>query len=346
MAELMARASSKFAPLQKGQTVEGTVVKLTPSEILLDIGAKGYALVIEYDKANLENLLANLTIGERVSASVISPESEEGFPVVSLRRALDNIVFSKLEQAYKADEVINAHIAEATRGGYFAETQNHIRGFLPHSQILPDSEASITGKSINVKIIELDRAKKRVIFSQKATVFVTDPKQIESYVKKGETIKGEVHAVTPYGIYITLKPKEGVLVEGFVHISEISYERVENVGELYKVGDKIEAQVLEVDRENRRVNLSIKSLKKDQFEELIKNYKKEQKVSGMVSSIKGRGVTISLGEVNGFIPANKVPTGTEYARGQTIEAEIADFDTKRRVIILTPILKKTFVGYR
>ena len=98
MAELMAKQSQGVQVLQKGQTVTGIIKKLTPQEILMDIGAKGDALVIEFDRQNLENLLALLKVGDRVSATVISAESEEGFPVLSLRRTLDDIIFEKFSK--------------------------------------------------------------------------------------------------------------------------------------------------------------------------------------------------------------------------------------------------------
>src|SRR3990167_9275836 len=141
MAELMARQGS-VQVLQKGQQVSGTIKKLTPQEILLDIGYKSDALVIEYDKGNLENLLSILKVGDKVSASVISAESEEGFPVVSLRRMLDDALFANFEKMSSSDEPFEITITESSRGGYMGETAQGVKGFLPTSQVMGDDPST------------------------------------------------------------------------------------------------------------------------------------------------------------------------------------------------------------
>ncbi|OGH17913.1 MAG: hypothetical protein A2868_00705 [Candidatus Levybacteria bacterium RIFCSPHIGHO2_01_FULL_40_15b] len=345
MAELMAKAGSAVQVLQKGQSVSGTIKKLTPQEILMDIGAKGDALVIEFDKQNLENLLSNLKVGDKVGATVISPESEGGFPVVSLRRTLDDIIFKKFEDLANADEAFEIEVQEATRGGYFALTPEGVRGFLPSSQVL-SGETLNSGAKIKVKILEYDRSKKRVVFSQKATAYVTNVDSIKSLVAQGEIIEAQVTEVVPYGLFAKIEKGES-LIEGFVHISEVSHERVENLGASYKAGDKINAQVLEIDTANRRVNLSIKKTKLDVFLGVREKYKAEDKVSGTVSDIKPRGVTLSLVDgINGFIPSDKIPSETTYEVGQSVSCEVVDFDDRRRRLILSPILKAIPIGYR
>src|SRR3989344_352684 len=164
MAELMARSGSNLAVLKKGQIIEGTIKKLTPHEILMDIDGKADALVIEYDRQNMENLLTFLKVGDRVNASVISPEAEDGFPVLSLRRTLDDIIYKKFDELVKAEEAFEIQVNEQTRGGYFVSTNEGVRGFLPASQVT--GEGDISGQKIKVKILEFDRAKKKVVFSQ------------------------------------------------------------------------------------------------------------------------------------------------------------------------------------
>lgn len=349
MAELMARADN-FQTLEKGQVVKGTIKKLTPNEILLDIGAKSDALAIEYDRQNLENLLKLLKVGDKVDATVISVESEEGFPVVSLRRTLDDKIYSQFESEYTEGKTVTVKIVDTTRGGYFVESDHGLKGFLPNSQIMPsvrDRENSLVGSDIDVKIIEFDRARKRLIFSQKSTVYVTDSGEINKLTPKDSTVEGTVTSVTPYGIYLTISPDKKAKVEGFVHISELSHDRVEDIHELYKEGDSVKAQVKEIDNENRRVNLSVKNLSADQFESVKEKFPLETKLSATVKDVKSRGVTLSLDDdVAAFIPANKVPTGTTYTEGDSVEVEVADYDLKRRVVVVSPVLKAKFIGYR
>jgi 4-hydroxy-3-methylbut-2-enyl diphosphate reductase len=345
MAELMASHTSSFNVFKKGQEVEGIVKKLTPSEILLEIGAKSDALVLEVDKTNQDNLMRALKVGDKVKAVIISPESEGGFPVVSLRRALDNLMYANLDKFSASQEDVEVIVVEPTRGGYFVASETGMRGFLPTSQVI--TQESLTGKKILVKIIEVDRAKKRVIFSEKATAYITDPETLRKLLPKGTPVKVVIQQVAPYGLFVSLPGKDGKLVDGFIHISEISYERVENLPSLYKNGQIIEAAVLDVDTENRRVNLSVKATLKDNFTLASEKYKKEDKVKGAVTRVATRGVTIDLGDgVNGFIPADKIPADTVYKTGDSINAEVTDIDTRKRVVLLSPIVTKAFVGYR
>ncbi|OGH11761.1 MAG: hypothetical protein A2857_03840 [Candidatus Levybacteria bacterium RIFCSPHIGHO2_01_FULL_36_15] len=345
MAQLMSSFSSKMVFLKKGETVEGTVKKLTPQEITLDIGAKSEALVLEFDKSNVNNLLKLLKVGDKVKATVLSPESEEGFPVVSLRRTLDDLIFSGLQKIFEKEDSLDVYISEATRGGFFAETNEMVRGFLPNSQVL--SEYNLVGKTIKVKIIEFDKAKKRVIFSEKATSYLMNPLEIEKAVKKNSVIEAAINNVTNHGLYVSISTENGQLVEGFIHISEVSYQRVENLQNMFNKGEKIKVLVIDIDHENRRVNLSIKRLEKDKFEDVKTSYKKDQKVKGVISSIKTKGITVKLSEnVLGFIPEGKIPPQVTYKEGEEIEALIEDFDSRRRLVVLTPVLKAKPMMYR
>jgi ribosomal protein S1 len=345
MAELMSRQTSEFQALKKGDIVKGVVKKLTPKEILLDIGYKSDALVIEYDKQNLENLLAILKVGDTVTASVISPESEEGFPVLSLRRMLEEKVYGALETVYKADTTLNAYVLEVTRGGYFIETPDGIKGFLPNSQLMEGRLQQ--GDTVGVKVIEFDREKKRVIVSQKATHYLMNTTEIEKTIKRDTAIKGNVTLVTPYGIYLELTPKEGILIEGFIHISEVSHQRVEGLEDKFKIGQVLETQVIGIDGENKRVNLSLKKLEKDSFIDVKKKYEKEQIIKAKVSDVSSRGVTLEVEVgIRAFIPSNKVPADKTYEKGESVEVEITDFDDKKRLILVSPVLKTKVIGYR
>lgn len=345
MAELMARESSKFQPLKRGDTVEGIVKKLEPREIFLDIGYKSDALVIEYDKQNLENLLSLLKVGDKVSATVISPESEEGFPVLSLRRMLEQRVYGSLEEVFKKDTTVEANILEVTRGGYFIEIQGGIKGFLPNSQLIEGKLSQ--GDKADVKVIEFDKDKKRIIVSQKATHYLMNISEIEKYVKRDTIVKAVVTLVTPYGIYLELNPEKDIVIEGFIHISEVSHQRVEGLEGKFNAGDKLDAQVIGMDIENKRVNLSLKRLEKDTFVDVKNKYKVEQNVKGKIIDVKSRGITLSLEEgVNAFISSNKIPTDADYKKDDEIEVEVIGFDDKKRLVLVSPVLKTKVLTYR
>lgn len=345
MAELMARFSSRVKPLKKGDIVEGTVKKLTPKEIILDIGGKSDALVLEFDKQNVQNLLRILHLGDRVKASVLSAESEAGFPVVSLRRTLDHLIFSKLEEKLRSKETIEIEAVEATRGGFFVQTQEGIKGFLPNSQVL--DESNVLGRSLQAKIIDLDRSRKRVIFSEKANVYLVDIPEIEKLVKKDQVVEIRISNVANHGIYGVISPKKDTLIEGFIHISEVSYSRVDDLQSRFKKQDVIKAQVVGVDGENRRVNLSIKRMEKISFDKVKLKYKKDQKVTGIIKEVKRSGIVIQLEEgITGFISTTKISQDVTYKELDQIEALVEDFDDRKGVFVLTPVLKAKPIGYR
>lgn len=344
MAELMAR-SKTVTTLKKGDIVEGTVKKLTPKEITLDINAKSDALVLEFDRKNVENLLKVLKPGQKVKASVLFPESEGGFPIVSLRKTLDDIMYSTIEGDYKKNASLNVHIVEVTRGGYFAETKEGLKGFLPLSQTM--QQDNIFNKNVTVKVIEYDRPRKRLIFSEKAIVYVSDPAEMEKLVKKESITEGEVTNVTPHGIYLSLIFSGGKIIEGFIHISEVSGQRVENLQNMFKRGDKVKAQVIDIDCDSRRVNLSIKRLEKGKFFKIKESYKKDQEVKGTVKEVKSKKIILQIDDkIAGYIPESKIPSGAVYKKGDTVEATVEGFDDKNSSLILAPVLKTKFVGYR
>ena len=342
MAELMQKHGDFVKPLKKGDKVKGKVIKLTP-EILLDIGYKSHALVIEYDKQKLDNLLSILELGDEVTASVISPEAEEGFPVVSLRRMLDEKVYGKMEDLFKGQKTFQITVLDVTRGGYFVTTDDGIKGFLPNSQLIGDSIRP--NEKIDVQMIEFDRDKKRVIFSQKATKYQTDLDTLKKLIKPNENIKATVTTVTPYGIYVEFE-KDKNLIEGFIHISEVSSERVEGLMDKFKTGDKVEANVVEIDSGNNRINLSLKAHAAGEFEIAKAKYPLEKNVKGKVTRSSNRGVEIDLGDIKGFIQSTKIPTGTTLEEGTEIEGEVVGFDDRAKRVLLSPVLKTKFIGYR
>lgn len=343
MAELMKKHGDFVKPLKKGDKVKGKVIKLTPQEILLDIGYKSYALVIEYDKQKLENLLSIINLGDEVTASVISPEAEEGFPVVSLRRMLDEKVYGKLEDLFKGQKSFEVTILDVTRGGYFVATNDGTRGFLPNSQVIKDNFNQ--NDKVNVKMIEFDKEKKRVIFSQKATKYLTDAQILKNIIKPNERIRATVTTVVPYGIYVEFE-KDKNLIEGFIHISEVSSERVEGLMDKFKTGETMDVNVIEIDSSNNRVNLSLKALAADEFVVIKEKYKIEMNVKGKVLRSSTRGVEVDLGDAKGFIQSTKVPSGMIFETGSEVEGEVVGYDDRSKRILLSPVLKTKFIGYR
>lgn len=349
MAALMAAHKDLFKTLHKGEIVKGTITKLTPQEILIDLGAKTEAVVLEKERHILHTILSTFKLGETVEVSVLNPESETGQPIVSLRRYLGNLSWDKLEQLQKNKEAVKVVVAEVTKAGYVVDTSFGISGFLPQSRISYASNQDISsGSKLEVTVLELNRKDNKVIFSQQPVITEEEFKEIAKLFKPEQKVEVTVSNVTPNGLYVILPvPGKEMAVEGNIHVSEIAWEKVGNLQSMYTAGQKIEAAVLRLDAEAKKLQLSVKRLTIDPFEAIMSAFPVDKKVSGVVSKVDDNGVTITLSDdLEGVIRKEKIPPTTTYTVGQNVSAIVSEFDKKRHKIILVPVLLEKPIGYR
>ena len=348
MAELLATHKTNFVNVSKGQVITGVITKLNSSEILVDIGAKTEALVMEKDKRILRSLLSSLKLGDKVTVAVLNPESDFGNPVVSLRRFNDDRVWIKLEELRKTGEQVDVIVGELTRGGFLVVTKDGMSGFLPNSQTtFMQNAQELVGKEIKVSVIELNRPSRKVIFSQKATVAAEDFEKATKSLKANQELEVTISNVAPFGIFLMVELEDKSVVEGFVHISEIAWEKLATIPETYKAGDKIKAKIIGFDRDSKRVNLSIKALTADPFEAKLKSYAADQRVTGSVSKVLSSGVLVDLEKgIEGFIKKEKIPVSITYSEGSQVNATVVEVDTRRHRVILVPVLTEKPMGYR
>lgn len=345
MAELMASHKSTFVSPKKGEVIEGIVTKLTSSEVLVDIGAKSQAVVLEKEGRLLKNILGSLKVGDKVLVYVLNPESDSGNTVVSLRGFMDDKVWKKLEEFQAQKQKLQVTIDEITKGGFLVSADNGIAGFLPNSHVSYISGQSAVGQKIEAIIIELSRPLKKVIFSQKALVGGEAFVKAQKKFKRGDIIESKISNIAPFGIFTQVE-FDSDRVEGFIHISEVSWEKLESIPQDFKPGDIIKGQVLGFDREAKRINLSIKRLTKNPYEEKLKEFVSDTKVKGVITKIMGNGIMVDLGQgIEGFIKKEKIPPTVTYSQGQSIDASVMEVDKNQRVI-LSPILKEKPIGYR
>lgn len=356
MAELMAKMSTntQFVTPKKGELLKGIITKLSNSGIVVDIKAKSDAQVMEKDPKIMRLLLGNLKEGQEVTVSVLNPESDTGNPVVSLRRFIDDILWKELGNSQKSGQKLAATIKDTTRGGFLVDTALGFSGFLPNSQItfpLPSGAEAlqeVVGKRIDVYILEQNRATRKVIFSQKPILDIKAFEEAVKDLKVGDKVQGTVNNVASFGIFVTVAQKPNI--DALVHISEISWDNVDNVASMFTVGQEIEAVVAGFDKDSKRIELSIKRLTEDPFKKLTDSLSVDQKVSGEVTGIDENGVAVSLDvegqEVHGLIRKEKIPVGTTYEVGQSINATIAQIDSRRHKVYLVPVVLRKTIGYR
>ncbi|MBI1919002.1 S1 RNA-binding domain-containing protein [Candidatus Microgenomates bacterium] len=343
MAELLAQTGYTPHGLRKRSEVEGIITSLSPKGILIDLGAKTEGVVLEKDKKILDDLLATLRVGDRVKALVLSPESEDGHAVLSLRRARKNKAWQELEQAFEQGKTAEVEILESSKNGLLI-TYATIRGFIPSSHLISSQDELTSGKRLLVKILEVNPKDNRLIASEKLATIDLDKLRKEFIeIKINDVFTGTITGVTKFGIFVNIKEN----LDGLVHISEVSWDRVGDLEEQFKIGDKVEVLVTNIDKENLRLSLSLKQLRPDPWLELSQKFAVDQQVKGRISKTSKIGIHVALEDgLEGLIHQSKIPLGKEFTEGEKITCVVESVDKAKHRISLIPVLKEKPVGYR
>lgn len=349
MAQLLESHKDSFVPLHKGESVKGKITKLTPSEILVDVGAKTEAVVLEKDRNILHTIFSIFKMGDIVEVNVLTPESEMGQPVVSLRRYLGNMAWGKLEKLISSKEPIEVIVSDVAKAGYVVATSFGASGFLPQSHISFSQNKDISlGNKIFVTVLELDRKENKIIFSQKPAFSDEDFVKLTSKFKPEQKVTVTIVNVASFGLFVSLyAPGSEIPLEGFIHISEVAWDKTADLGNLFTAGQKIEAVILKFDTEAKKAQLSIKRLTKDPFEAVMAAYPVDKKITGTVLKVEESGVSVVWDEnIEGFIRKEKIPPTTTYKVGQQITVLVSEYDKRRKKVLMVPVFLKKTIGYR
>lgn len=301
MQELLAQDGVDIKVPKVGDVLEGKVLSVGKNEVFVDIEGIGLGVVRGRELYDESVRTSSLKAGEVVLASVIESENKEGNIELSFRAAGQERVWQTLAERMKTREVIKTKILEANKGGLMVEV-NGVIGFLPVSQLssehYPRVEEgdknkilgvlkSYVGKIFDVQIITADPSDEKLIVSEKAV----SEEELRSKIGKlslGQVVEGEVSGIVDFGIFL----KFGEGLEGLVHISELAWTRIDHPKDLYKVGQKVQALVISIDRD--RISLSIKRLQPDPWVESIKKYQVGQLVKGKITKVMPFGAFVEL----------------------------------------------------
>lgn len=348
-------SANQIKTFSRGDIVEGEVVDVRDGFLIVDIGFKSEGIVAGKElKSELVDW-RELEVGDKVMVYVVKPEDEEGQLVLSIRRTQQATAWLNLEKAKEENKVVESVVVESNNGGLIVEIGKDIRGFIPTSQLdasrvyssgvrqvgkdissrVQKKLSSLIGEKISTRIIELDREKNRIILSEKMVTQARDLEQREktlNKVKEGDTLEGTVSGITPFGVFVNA---EGL--EGLVHLSELSWDKVEDIGSLYSVGTKVNVMVIGVSDGGKRVAYSIKRLQKDPWAEAIAKYKVGDIVEGEVQKVVPYGAFVRIDKgLNGLIhiselsdklvkdPANIV------TEGDTVKVKILSISSTER----------------
>ncbi len=310
MDELLSGQEIKFP--QIGDVVEGTVIEVTSNALYMDIDPFGTGIVLGREiKDGMGS--GKLKAGDKISATIIDPENEDGFIELSIREASHEKAWDDIESKRDTQEKVSTKVLSANKGGLLIEV-NGISGFLPVSQLssknyprVEDGDKNkilallkkLVSQELEVRVIDADRESGKLIVSEKAAQKEKD-QEIISGLKIGDVVEGEISGVVDFGAFIkffpsTVNPEEMSeedRLEGLVHISELAWQLIENPRDVVKVGNKVQAKIIGID--NDKISLSIRALEKDPWSNIEDKYKVGDIVKGTVHKINHFGAFVYL----------------------------------------------------
>lgn len=355
MEELLALTGYVIKGVKKGDILEGKITKVTPKEITIDIGGKTEGTVIDRELQNYRDALLALHVGDTVTAQVIVAENERGQAVLSLRRNIIDKRWNDLTGFQKENVTVDVVVKDAIRGGFLVD-YGGIRGYIPQSQLegsIAKQLDRISGKKLQVKVVEVDKDTNRLVFSQRAVSeaeLLAKQKDVLDALTIGETYNAVITGIVPFGAFAKLsvvKEEKTHEIEGLIHISEIAWEKVEDINQYLKAGDTIKVKVIGVDQTTGKLTLSIKQLLPDPWESVLDMFEKDSQVTGTVTRVTPYGIFIALSPgIEGLIHISKISPGEEPKAGDEINCTIEDIQPEKRKISLSMTLTEKPIGYR
>ncbi|MGD8455393.1 MAG: S1 RNA-binding domain-containing protein [Anaerolineales bacterium] len=306
MESLLAQGDFSLDMPRQGEIRKGVIASITGEEILVSIGAKSEGVIPARELTQLpEEERDKLAEGKEIQVYVVSPESRQGTMILSILRAHEEDDWLQAESLLKSNEVFSGEVAGYNKGGLIVN-MGHLRGFVPASQVslsrrmtysgdTPDERwGKMVGEPIVVRVIEVDRQRRRLIFSEKAASQESRDSLKDlllQELKEGEVRKGRVTSLADFGAFVNINGADGL-----VHLSEISWERIDHPKEVLEVGQEVEVKIISIDRDRRRIGLSIRQLQNDPWENYVKDYKVGQLVEGTITRLTKFGAFARIDE--------------------------------------------------
>jgi len=343
MHALVTQSGADLVPFRRGEVIEVSVIAKSRKKIIVDVAGWAHGFIPEKE---FSFDTGDLKIGDKILALVLEEENIDGYVVLSLKKADKERFYKSLQDKITSNETLLVLVKDANRGGLVV-SYGFIEGFIPSSQLayhhyprvgqdfdkILAKLKNLVGKNLKVKVLSFDKNSSRVIFSEKAAGDDTLSEKIGQY-KVGQILDGKITAVVNFGLFVDLGD-----IEGLVHISEVSWSKIDNLSRLYKVGDSVKAIVTSI--ENNKISLSIKKLTPDPWQNLVKNYKIGQIVDGKVVKITPFGVICNIEKgVDGLVSNSKDKKieEFEYEMDKIYKFEILSIDADSHKISLIGIV--------
>ena len=323
-------------PPKEGEIVKGKIVKVTPQEVYVDIGAKseGVSPRVEFKDPNIEP-------GQEVYVYVESIDGRDGRTIVSKHKADFLMAWDRIKEAYQNNETVDAKVLRQVKGGLIVDIFG-VDAFLPGSQIdvkKVKSIPSFVGKNIKVKVIKLNRARKNIVVSRKEVIEeeMEKNRQVLLSIKPGDIIEGTVKTLTDFGAFVDIGG-----IDGLIHISDLSWYKIDHPSRVVSPGERVKVKVLEVDPENFKLSLSLKHLTPHPWESVKKKYPIGSKVTGIVKKVVDYGAFVELEPgIEGLVHISEMTWGKLpdkpsdiVSEGDRVEVVVLNVDVEKQRISL------------
>lgn len=332
-----------FKRLTRGDRVEATVIQVDRDKVFVNLGTKSEGVIPmnELFDTPVENLADEIKIGDKIQVVVIKPEGGEGGAVVSKKRADFEDLWDRIEGQHRDQVTVNAHVIERVKGGLVVDIG--VRGFVPATHVGNGKLRNIekyVGQAIPLKIIEIDRERKKVVLSNRQADEerrAAAKEELFVNVKPGDVMEGTVRRLTDYGAFIDLGG-----VDGLLHISEMSWMRIQHPKEMFKEGQKVQVMVLRLDPAIGKISLGHRQVLPDPWNLIKQNYTQNQRFTTKITRLVPSGAFVKLEEgAEAFIPlsemSNRRIRKPEEAveEGQEVEVQIIDLRPDERRMVLS-----------
>src|ERR1700736_5127542 len=326
-----------------GDIVQGTVVKVDKDEVLLDIGFKSEGVIPARELSIRHDVDPHeiVAMGDKIEALVLQKEDKEGRLILSKKRAQYERAWGTIEAIKERDGVVSGPVIEVVKGGLILDIG--LRGFLPASLVelrrVRDLQPYV-GRSVEAKIIELDKNRNNVVLSRRAWLEETQKEQRDEFLanlKPGEVRRGVVSSVVNFGAFVDLGG-----MDGLIHVSELSWKHVDHPSSVVNVGDEVEVRVLDVDLDRERISLSLKATQQDPWQEFANAHRVGELVYGRVTKLVPFGSFVQVGEgIEGLVHISEMAVHhvdlpeQVVTPGEELWVKIIDIDLQRRRISLS-----------
>jgi small subunit ribosomal protein S1 len=327
--------------IRPGMILSGLIIDVTDDVVIVNVGLKSEA-VIPLEQFKNERGEVEVKAGDTVEVALDSVEDGTGETRLSREKAKRARTWTRLEEAFNKQEIVNGVITGRVKGGFTVEIEN-VRAFLPGSlvDVRPVRDTSyLEGKPLEFKVIKLDQKRNNVVVSRRAVVeqeFSAERSALMDNLQEGAVVKGSVKNLTDYGAFVDLGG-----IDGLLHITDMAWKRVKHPSEVVKVGDEVEVRILKFDRERSRVSLGLKQLGADPWQNIARRYPPNTRVFGKVTNIADYGAFVEIEDgVEGLVHVSEMDWTNKNVNpakvvhtGQEVEVMVLDVDEERRRISL------------